>query len=116
MNSAGGERLVDNGPEGFGDLDCIFCPSTSDEMDPMANIGRGKLGWTTTRGLLELRTVFGAKSGDSRGVDTHSGCNRVGRMACIKPSENSVFLGSREGSHDDSGGKQDVCKLFQAQT
>ena len=69
-SGAGGERLIDDIGEGFGDLDSIFCPLSGDEMDGMADIGGGKLLWTTTSGLLKLRMLFGAKSRDSREMDT----------------------------------------------
>ena len=38
VNSAGGERLIDNIGEGFGDLDSIFCPLSGDEVDGMMDI------------------------------------------------------------------------------
>ena len=38
-NCAGGERLIDDVGEGFGDLDSIFCPLSGDEVDGMADIG-----------------------------------------------------------------------------
>ena len=66
-NCAGGERLIDDVGEGFGDLDSIFCPLSGDEVDGMADIRGGKLLWMTTSGLLMLRTLFGAKSRDSGG-------------------------------------------------
>ena len=98
-----GEGLVDDIAKSFGHLNCIFCLSSSDKMDSMAFVGWGKLLWTTTSGLLKLRTLFGAKSGDGRGMDMDIRCNRVSRMASIKPSEDSVLLSKREGSHDDGG-------------
>ena len=48
-NCNGGEGLVGDSFERFGDLDCIFCLSSGDKMDSMADIGRGKLCWMTTR-------------------------------------------------------------------
>jgi len=41
-----------------------------DEVDSMADIGRGKLGWTTSSGLLQVRTLFGTKSGDGSNPNT----------------------------------------------
>jgi len=76
-NCTGGEGLVGDVFESFGHLDCIFCLASGDKMDGMANIGRGKFCWTTTRGLLKLRTLFGSKSGDGRGMNTSGGCNGV---------------------------------------
>ena len=72
MSGAGGERLIDDIGEGFGDLDSIFCPLSGDEMDGMADIGGGKLLWTTTSGLLKPRNALGAKSGYSEGMYTSS--------------------------------------------
>ena len=42
-SGAGGERLIDDIGEGFGDLDSIFCPLSGDEMDGMVDIGGEKL-------------------------------------------------------------------------
>ena len=47
--------------------------------------------------------LFGAKSKHGRGMDISDRGNGVSRMACIKHSEDSVFLSKREGSHDDGG-------------
>ena len=71
-NDARGEGFIDDAGEGFGDLDSIFCPLSGDEMDGMTDIGRGKLLWMTTSGLLKLRMLFGAQSRDSGGMDTSS--------------------------------------------
>ena len=71
-SGAGGERLIDDIGESFGDLDSIFCPLSGDEMDGMANIGGGKLLWMTTSRLLKPRTLFRAKSGYSAGMNTSS--------------------------------------------
>ena len=71
-NCAGGERLIDDVGEGFGDLDSIFCPLSGDEVDGMADIRGGKLLWMTTSGLLKLRMLFGVKSRYSGGMDTSS--------------------------------------------
>ena len=46
-------------------------------IDGMSNISRGKFGWTTTRGLLKLRMLFGAKPSDGRDIDTSIRGNRV---------------------------------------
>ena len=43
LNCSEGEGLVDDSFKRFGDLDCIFCLSSGDKMDSMANISRGKL-------------------------------------------------------------------------
>ena len=102
-NYAWGERLVDDISEGLGHLDCIFCPSSCDEMDGVANIGRRKFGWTSISGLLKLRTLFRAKFGNGGCMNTSCGCNGVGRMASIKPGEDVVLLSRREDSHDDDG-------------
>ena len=69
-SGAGGERLIDDIGEGFGDLDSIFCPLSGDEMNGMVDIGGGKLLWTTISGLLKLRTLFEAKYRDSGEMDT----------------------------------------------
>ena len=103
VNCAWGEGLVDDISEGFGHLDCIFCPLSCDEMDSMANIGRRKFGWISTSGLLKLRMLFGAKSGDGECMNTSCECNGVGRMASIKPGEDVVLLSRREGFHDNDG-------------
>ena len=70
MSGAGGERLIDDIGEGFGELDSIFCPLSGDEMNGMADIRGGKLLWTTSSGLLKLRMHFRVKSRDSGEMDT----------------------------------------------
>ena len=42
-SGAGGERLIDDIGEGFGDLGSIFCPLSEDKMDDVADIEGGKL-------------------------------------------------------------------------
>ena len=69
----------------------------------MANIRGGKLGWTATNGLLKLRMLFEAKSGDGRSMKTSGSLNRANRMASIKHGKDSALLSGREGSHDDGG-------------
>ena len=39
-NCSGGEGLVGDSFEQFGDLDCNFCLSSGNKMDCMADIGR----------------------------------------------------------------------------
>ena len=72
-------------------------------MDSMTDIGRGKLGWTTSNRLLEVRTLLGMKSGYSSSADTSARCNGANGVARIKLRENGILLSSRERSHDDSG-------------
>jgi hypothetical protein len=71
-NCAGGEGLIDDVGKEFGNLNSIFCLLSGEEVDSIADIGGGKLLWTTTSGLLKLRTLFGAKSRDGGGMDTSS--------------------------------------------
>ena len=49
LNYGRGEGLVGDVLKRFGDLDSIFCPSSSDKLDSIMNVGRGKLCWMTTR-------------------------------------------------------------------
>jgi hypothetical protein len=77
VDCAGGEGFIDDVGESFGHLDCILCLSRGDKMDGISNIGRGKFGWTTTRGLLKLRMLFGAKPSDGRDINTSGRGNRV---------------------------------------
>jgi hypothetical protein len=91
VNCTRGEGLVGDVAKSFSDLNCIFCLLRGDKVDSMANIGWGKLCWMTTRGLLELRMLFGAKSGDGRGMNTGDRGNRVSRTASIKHDEDSVL-------------------------
>ena len=69
----------------------------------MTDIGRRKLGWTTSNRLLEVRTLVGTKSGYSSSADTSARCNGANRVAKIKLRENGILLRSRKRSHDDSG-------------
>jgi hypothetical protein len=80
----GGERLVYDIGEGSGNLDSILCLARGDEMLSIMNVGRGKLGWTTSNGLWKCRTPFGAKSGDGRAANTSSLGDVFTRMTSIK--------------------------------
>ena len=71
-NCARGERLIDNVGEGSGKLNSIFCLLTGEKLDGMANIGRGKLFWTTTSELLKLKMLLKVKSGYGGRMDTSS--------------------------------------------
>ena len=86
------ERLVDDIGEGFGHLDSIFCFGSRDEVDGMANIGRGKLGWMTSSGFLKLRALLGTKSRDGRNMETSGRGNGMSRMARIKHGEDGILL------------------------
>ena len=70
-----GKGLVGDIAKGFGHLDCIFCLSSGDKMDSMTFVGWGKVLWTTTSGLLKLRTLFGAESEDGRDREMGIRCN-----------------------------------------
>ena len=95
-NCARGERLIDNVGEGFGNLNSIFCLLTKEEMDGMVNIGGEKLLWTTTSGLLKLKTLFRVKSGDGGGMDTSSSQDIAGELASIEHGENYVLWCKKE--------------------
>jgi hypothetical protein len=99
----GVERLVDDIGECLGHLDSILCLVSEDEMDSMVNIGRRKLGWMTSRRLLDLRALFGAEHGYSRNMNTSCRRNGVSRMTYIKLREDIVPLSSRQRSHDGGG-------------
>ena len=43
LNYSGGEGLVGDSFERFGDLNCIFCLSSGNKIDSIADIGRIKL-------------------------------------------------------------------------
>ena len=102
-NCGWGEGLVGDVAESFGDLNSIFCLVSGDKMDSMTNIGRGKLEWATTNGLLKPRMLFRVKSRDGGRVNTSSSCYGPGGMASIKHSEDCVFLSRGKGYHDDGG-------------
>ena len=72
-------------------------------MDGIVNIRGGKFGWMATNGLLKLKTLFGAKSGDGRSMETSRSLNRANRMPSIKHGKDSALLSEKEGSHDDGG-------------
>ena len=96
MNCARGERLINNVCERFSNLNSIFWLLTEEEMDGMINIGGGKLLWTTTSGLLKLKTLFGVKSEDGGGMDTSSSRDIAGELASIKHGENYVLWCKKE--------------------
>ena len=77
MDYAREERFIDDVGESFGHLDCILYLSKDDKIDGMSNIGREKFGQMTTRGLLKLKMLFGAKPSDGRDIDTSGRGNRV---------------------------------------
>ena len=74
---AGGEGFIDDVGKSFGHLDYILYLLKGDKMDGISNIGRGKFGRTATRGLLKLRTLFGAKPSNGRDINTSGRGNRV---------------------------------------
>lgn len=86
------QRLVGDVFESFGDLSGILSLPGGDEVDGMMNVGWGKLGRMTTKGLLEGGSVLGAKSGYSTGVYASRGRDMIGRMTRIKQREDVVDL------------------------
>jgi len=72
-------------------------------MDSMVNIGREKLVWVTTSGLLQGKTLFRMKYGDSSSADTSCRGNRANRITSIKLIEDSIVLSSIERSHGGNG-------------
>ena len=52
VNCSGGERLVDDVPKFFGNLDHIFSLLRSDQMDSMTNVGEREFRWVTSSGPL----------------------------------------------------------------
>jgi hypothetical protein len=105
VHCGGRERLVDYIGECLGHLNSILGLSRGDEMNSMADIGRGKLGWTTSRSFLELRMLFGVESGYGRHMETSSRCNRVSRLASIKHREDGLLLSRSYGFYDGCGWK-----------
>ena len=72
-NGFGGEGLVNDVLECFGDLDSILSLPGGDEMNSMSCVGRGELGRMTTWRLLKGRTMLGVKSKDGAGVEASGG-------------------------------------------
>ena len=103
LNCSGGEGLVCDSSERFGDLNYIFCLSSGNKMNSMVDIGRGKLCWTTMRWLVKLKTLFGVEPEDGRGMNTSNRANVVSGMASNEHKEDMVLLCKREGSYDDGG-------------
>ena len=64
---------------------------------------RGKLGWTTSSGLLQVRMVIGMKHRDSSSDNTSGGGNRVNKITSIKLREDSICLSAKERSYDGHG-------------
>ena len=64
-SGAGGERLIDDIGEGFGDLNSIFCPLSGEEMDGMCYVTVGtlsRLGIILPIGNVALRVlILGSK-------------------------------------------------------
>ena len=53
------DRLVDNIPESFGDLDCIFSSPWANKVNCKTDVSLWKLCCVTTWGLLKTGTMFG---------------------------------------------------------
>ena len=64
---------------------------------------RGKLGWTTSSGLLQVRVLIGMKHRDSSSDNTSGGGNRVNKITSIKLREDSICLSAKERSYDGHG-------------
>lgn len=88
------ERLVNDIRECFDYLDSILCLVSRDEVDSMINIGREKLGWTTSNRILKVRMLLGTKSISSGSADPSARCNGANGMTRIKLRENGILLGS----------------------
>ena len=94
-------RLIDNIPESFGDLDCIFSPAWANKVDSMTNIGLWKLCWVTSWELLKTGTRFGVKSGDGSIENTSLRWDLVTREARIKERKDMVLQCRYQWFHSD---------------
>ena len=65
----------------------------ADETLCMMNIGRRKLGRTTTKGLKEVRTMLRAKLRDYSNAMTSRSCNMDSCIASIKQGKDMVLAG-----------------------
>ena len=74
-----------------------------DKVNSIVYNSRGKLGWTTSSGLLQVRMVIGMKHRDSSSDNTSGGGNRVNKITSIKLREDSILLSARERSYDGHG-------------
>ena len=97
------EKLVDDVGKLLGHLNSILCFMSRDEINSMMNVGRGKLGWTTTNRFLKGRMLCRTESRDSSNADTCARYNGMNRMASIKLKEDGLLLFSRKRLHDGSG-------------
>jgi len=94
--------------KGYCDLHCIFSFSRSDKMLCIADISRSELGWTTTRGLWKVRTMFAGDSGHSRLIDTSYRRDSMSRLPSIKKREDVVEFARGYSLHDGGGWEQRV--------
>ena len=85
--------MVDDIGESLGHLNSIICLARRNEVSGMADIGGGKLGWTTSSGFLQVRTLFMMSPRDGQNMNTSGRGNRMTRMTRIKHSENGTLLG-----------------------
>ena len=74
-----------------------------DKVNSIVDNSRGKLGWTTSSGLLQVRMVIGMKHRESPSDNTSGGGNSVNKITSIKLREDSMLLSARERSHDGHG-------------
>ena len=94
-------RLVDNIPESFGDLDCIFSSAWVNKANSMTNVGLWKLWWVSSWGLLKTETRFGAKSGDGSIGNTSLRWDLVIREARIKERKDMILQCRCQCFHSD---------------
>lgn len=85
--------------EGFSDLDSILYLSSFNKKCSMADIRRGKLGRTATRGFGEVGTVLGTYLGYSTNGDTKGRRDLMTRITRFEHLNDEVNFGSREGFH-----------------
>ena len=93
-DGVGMEGLIGDVGKRSGDLNSIVCLLRGDKVDSMANVDIRKLGWTTTRRLVEVRTLSGRESRDGSNTDTKIRGNRASGLTSIKSGEDVSLLGS----------------------
>src|SRR5204863_7394201 len=94
-NSLGREGLVGDIPKGLGHIHSCVNLSRANETLCMTNVGSGKLGRTSTKGLRKVRTMFRLKPRDSANAMTSRSCNMASCIASIKQGKDMDLVGKR---------------------
>jgi hypothetical protein len=93
MHSLGTEGLVGDIGKDLGHINSYVNLPRADKVLCMMNVGRRKLGRTTTKRLRKMRTMFRVKPRDCANAMASRSCNIASCMANIKQRKDVVLDG-----------------------